>query len=211
MNGERVGVWSQPRAGSPSFQYDAGWVASPAARVLSLSLPFTPEQRTPHRGETVTYFFDNLLPDSDGIRARLQSRFATDSTGAFDLLTAIGRDCVGAVQLLPEGAPSQGYDRIEAEPLDDAGVEQAIGAALSGGRVLGPRQMRRSSVSPSPAPRRRPRLLFHRNRWWPPKGLHPHHAHSEAAARAGRQPAGGHAGLRRERMALLPPDAGLRP
>lgn len=171
MNGERVGVWSQPRAGSPSFQYDAGWVASPAARVLSLSLPFAPGN-APHRGETVTYFFDNLLPDSDGIRARLQSRFATDSTGAFDLLTAIGRDCVGAVQLLPEGTPPQGYDRIEAEPLDDTGVEQAIGAALSGGRVLGQADGEEFRISIAGA-QEKTALLFHRNRWCRPKGSTP--------------------------------------
>ena len=30
MNGERVGVWSQPRVGAPSFQYDPPWVASEA-------------------------------------------------------------------------------------------------------------------------------------------------------------------------------------
>jgi len=171
MNGERVGVWSQPRAGSPSFQYDPAWVSSGAARVLSLSLPFAPGN-APHRGETVTHYFDNLLPDSDGIRARLQAKFATDSTGAFDLLTAIGRDCVGAVQLLPEGTPPQGYDRIEAEPLDDAGVEQAIGAALSGGRVLGQADEEEFRISIAGA-QEKTALLFHRNRWCRPKGSTP--------------------------------------
>ncbi|MDI1251276.1 MAG: type II toxin-antitoxin system HipA family toxin [Lacunisphaera sp.] len=171
MNGARVGVWAQPRAGSPSFQYDPAWVSSEAARVLSLSLPFTPGN-APHRGETVTHFFDNLLPDSDGIRARLQAKFATDSTGAFDLLTAIGRDCVGAVQLLPEGAPPQGYDRVEAEPLDDAGVEQAIGAALTGGRVLGQADEDDFRISIAGA-QEKTALLYYRNRWCRPKGSTP--------------------------------------
>ena len=53
------------------------------------------------------------LPDSDDIRRRLASRFRTASTGAFDLLQAIGRDCVGAVQLLPEDDTPSGFDRIE--------------------------------------------------------------------------------------------------
>jgi serine/threonine-protein kinase HipA len=171
MNGERVGVWAQPRAGSPSFQYDADWVASPAARVLSLSLPFTPSN-APHRGETVTYFFDNLLPDSNGIRARLQSRFATDSTEAFELLTAIGRDCVGAIQLLPEDETPQGFNRVEAEPLDEAGVEQAINTALSGGRVLGQAHQDELRISMAGA-QEKTALLFHRNRWWRPKGTTP--------------------------------------
>lgn len=171
MNGARVGMWAQPRAGSPSFQYDPAWVSSEAARVLSLSLPFAPGN-APHRGETVTHFFDNLLPDSDGIRARLQAKFATNSTGAFDLLTAIGRDCVGAVQLLPDDTPPQGYDRIEAEPLDDAGVEQAIGAALSGGRVLGQADEEEFRISIAGA-QEKTALLFHRNRWCRPKGSTP--------------------------------------
>jgi serine/threonine-protein kinase HipA len=136
MNGERVGVWAQPRTGAPSFQYDPAWADAPAGRVLSLSLPFTPGN-TPHRGAVVTNFFDNLLPDSKGIRTRLQHRFGADTAGAFDLLAAVGRDCVGAVQLLPEGEPPAGFDRVEAEPLDEAGVERVIGATLSGGRTLG--------------------------------------------------------------------------
>jgi serine/threonine-protein kinase HipA len=171
MNGARVGVWAQPRSGSPSFQYDPAWVSSEAARVLSLSLPFAPGN-APHRGETVTYFFDNLLPDSDGIRARLQAKFATDSTGAFDLLTAIGRDCVGAVQLLPEDETPQGFDRVEAEPLDETGVEQAISAALSGGRVLGQADEDEFRISIAGA-QEKTALLFHRNCWWLPKGATP--------------------------------------
>jgi serine/threonine-protein kinase HipA len=43
------------------------------------------------------------------------------------------------VQLLPPGIRPTGFDRIEAEPLDDAGVEHAINASLSTGRVLGQR------------------------------------------------------------------------
>jgi serine/threonine-protein kinase HipA len=171
MNGARVGVWAQPRSGSPSFQYDPAWVSSEAARVLSLSLPFAPGN-APHRGETVTYFFDNLLPDSDGIRARLQAKFATDSTGAFDLLTAIGRDCVGAVQLLPEDETPQGFDRVEAEPLDETGVEQAISAALSGARVLGQADEDEFRISIAGA-QEKTALLFHRNCWWLPKGATP--------------------------------------
>lgn len=171
MNGERVGVWSQPRAGAPSFQYDTPWVTSGAGRALSLSLPFTPGN-APHRSDTVTHFFDNLLPDSEGIRARLQSRFATDSRSAFDLLTAVGRDCAGAVQLLPGGETPRGYDRIDADPLDEAGVEQAIGAALSGHRILGQAGEAEFRISLAGA-QEKTALLFHRNRWWRPKGATP--------------------------------------
>ena len=137
INGQTVGEWTV-REGEHRFQYAEEWTASPASRRLSLSLPITPGN-APQRGPVVQNYFDNLLPDSNAIRTRLQGKFATQSTDAFDLLSAIGRECVGAVQLLPPGVEPTGFDRIEAEALDDAGVERAINASLSTGRVLGQR------------------------------------------------------------------------
>ncbi len=130
MNGELVGVWSASRQGVPTFRYDALWTRSPAARALSLSLPITAGDNE-HRGDVVTNYFENLLPDSADIRKRLSSRFKTKSTQAFDLLTAIGRDCVGAVQILPEGVHPDGWNRIESEPLDEEHVERILRATTS--------------------------------------------------------------------------------
>ena len=170
MNGQRVGTWSVVR-GTHRLQYDAGWVDSLAGRGLSLSLPFTPGN-VAHRGDAVANYFDNLLPDSDAIRSRIRSRFATASTEAFDLLTAIGRDCVGAVQLLPDGETPTGFERIDAEPLTDAEVEQAIAASLSGGRVLGQPKADEFRISLAGA-QEKTALLFHRGKWCRPLGATP--------------------------------------
>ncbi len=134
-NGERVGTWSVA-GGEHRLQYGPGWIASPAARPLSLSLPFTPGNAA-HRGDAVRNYFDNLLPDSDAIRERMADRFTQGSTETFQLLAALGRDCVGAVQLLPAGAFPQGFDRIDCVRLDERGVEHAIDAAVSGTLALG--------------------------------------------------------------------------
>ena len=134
-NGQRVGEWSTV-GNEHRFRYADEWLASPMVRRLSLSLPLTPGNAV-HRGTVVENFFDNLLPDNDSIRRRLQGKFATAGTDPFSLLSAIGRDCVGAIQLLPPGAEPVGFDRIDAHPLNDAGVEQLIDASLSAGRVLG--------------------------------------------------------------------------
>jgi serine/threonine-protein kinase HipA len=134
MNGELVGVWSSTRAGVPSFTYEPAWVRSPHARALSLSLPITAAGAI--RGEVVESYFDNLLPDSADIRKRLTSRFKAKSTHAFDLLTAIGRDCVGAVQLLPPSLEPVGWNRIHSEPLTEEAVERIL-LSVTSPSVLG--------------------------------------------------------------------------
>jgi len=169
-NGELVGHWSV--AGSEHhFQYAEAWLSSPSSRQLSLSLPFMPGN-LPHRGEVVHNFFDNLLPDSDAIRRRLRDKFATGGTAAFELLAAVGRDCVGAVQLLPPGQEPEGFDRIEAQPLDEAGVEQAIDNAVTAGRVLGQQQEDDFRISIAGA-QEKTALLRHQGQWCRPLGATP--------------------------------------
>ena len=97
MNGILIGEWRILPHGAMEFQYAQTWLDNRVARrPLSLSLPL-PIEDMPLRGPAVANYFDNLLPDSAAIRRRLQSRFHTESQEAFDLLAAIGRDCVGAV------------------------------------------------------------------------------------------------------------------
>lgn len=116
MNGEPVGVWRTSRQGTPELLYHREWLESPHARPLSLSLPLLPGNE-PHRGDHVAAWFDNLLPESAAIRDRIRLRFGTHSTNAFHLLSAIGRDCVGAVQIVPEGSDPGDVRRIAAEPI----------------------------------------------------------------------------------------------
>ncbi|EDY86133.1 HipA protein, DNA binding regulator [gamma proteobacterium HTCC5015] len=98
MNGRRVGVLRKAQSGALSFQYDASWLDHEGARAISLSLPL---RSSAFKGQSVYAFFDNLLPDVDAIRRRIQARTGAASHQPFDLLAAMGRDCVGAVQLLP--------------------------------------------------------------------------------------------------------------
>ncbi|MCK7499861.1 MAG: HipA domain-containing protein [Comamonadaceae bacterium] len=129
MNGVPVGVWTTLRTGTPVLRYLDSWAQAEEGRALSLSLPFTAGLE--HRGDAVTHYFENLLPDSAEIRRRLRRRTHARSDEAFDLLAAIGRDCVGAVQLLPPGTEPEGWNRIDAEPLTDRDVEVLLGAVTS--------------------------------------------------------------------------------
>lgn len=125
MNGARVGTWSQSPQAADALQYDAGWVGSDQGRPLSLSLPFTPGNAA-HRGAAVRAYFENLLPDSQRIRERLARRFGTGSTAAFELLAEIGRDCVGALEILPEPAEPAAPSSPQAEPLSEAQVARVL-------------------------------------------------------------------------------------
>jgi len=99
-NGDYVGRWTVNANGNAELQYDVAWRSSPRGRPISLSLPFNLHNEA-LRGASVSHYFEGLLPDSDIIRKRVAARFKTGSIDAFDLLAAIGRDCVGALQLVP--------------------------------------------------------------------------------------------------------------
>ena len=129
MNGDLVGTWTTRRSGTSNFRYEQTWAELPRARALSLSLPLTADLEV--RGSVVDYFFDNLLPDSVDIRRRIRERFKVRSTGAFDLLEAIGRDCVGAVQLLPTDREPSGWNQINVQALTDNDVERALRAVTA--------------------------------------------------------------------------------
>lgn len=129
MNGLPVGVWTTLRTGTPVLRYQDTWAHAPEGRALSLSLPFTADLE--HRGDAVTNYFENLLPDSADIRRRLRRRFHARSGEAFDLLHAIGRDCVGAVQLLPAGMQPAGWNRVDAERLTEGDVEALLQTVTS--------------------------------------------------------------------------------
>ncbi len=124
MNGELVGVWSRTRTGGHRLTYEETWLHSPRRRSLSLSLPIGPSRQV--TGAAVSSYFENLLPENDNIRRRLSARFRTRTTEAFELLTAIGRDCVGAVQLLPPKMAPEGYDRVDGVPVNDTEVERLL-------------------------------------------------------------------------------------
>lgn len=124
MNGVLVGQWSVGRTGRHVFEYHPAWRSHIRSRPLSLSLPLTLDGRL--EGAVVENYFDNLLPDNDAIRKRLSARFRIRQPDTFSLLHAIGRDCVGAVQLLPLDAPAPDVRRVDHEPLTNKQVEALL-------------------------------------------------------------------------------------
>jgi len=129
LNGNLVGNWKINSTGIHEFSYEKSWFNSPGVRPLSLSMPLVGSST--YKGQIVESYFDNLLPDSTEIRKRVQSRFGTASISTFDLLDEIGRDCVGAVQLLPvETSPGDIY-KIESNPVTDLEIEKILVGVVS--------------------------------------------------------------------------------
>jgi len=126
MNGEWVGTWRVGRTGYHRLDYAPSWRVSARSRPLSLSLPFTADNRL--EGDAVRNYFDNLLPDSDVIRKRIGAQFRTKGTDTLTLLQAVGRDCVGAVQLLPPGVTPEGFDALRYEVLTSEQIEKHLAA-----------------------------------------------------------------------------------
>ena len=172
MNGEFVGTWSvQPHVGEV-LQYSDTWVASPNGRPLSLSLPFTPGN-PPHRGEAVRTYFENLLPDSKEIRERVARRYQADSTNAFALLTEVGRDCVGALQVVPGTAAPEGVQEVNAIPMSDAEIAQLLRntvAPIPLGRDAAADDDFRISIAGA---QEKTAMLWYDGRWCRPHGATP--------------------------------------
>ncbi len=170
MNGELVGDWRRPASGGQEFLYAATWLASPAARPISLSMPLRPSAEPYRNG--VEAFFDNLLPDNRQIRQRIQRRFRTGSTGPFDLLQEIGRDCVGALQLLPAGDATPDVRHITGERLTTDGVAKLLTGSLEStfNREAESEDAFRISLAGA---QEKTALLWHKGKWFRPTGTTP--------------------------------------
>lgn len=170
MNGELVGYW-RIKSGVDELEYAEDWLANPRGRPLSLSLPFTPGNQV-IKGEQVSFYFDNLLPDSRDIRERLARRFNTTSVKVFDLLVELGRDCVGAIQLLPEGREPKNIQRIQYKPLSDSQVSALLGSVVNSsslGQMNDGSELRISLAGAQ----EKTALLWHNGQWCEPLGETP--------------------------------------
>jgi serine/threonine-protein kinase HipA len=135
-----------------------------------MSLPFTGDVAL--KGDRVRNFFDNLLPDSETVRLRLATRFKTESAETFDLLQAIGRDCVGAVQLLGENESPIDVQSILGTPLSESEIESLLVQTTRSGPMgnLDDQDDLRISLAGA---QEKTALLWHQGQWMRPHGVTP--------------------------------------
>ncbi len=166
MNGYEVGEYIQRKGGMQEFVYSDSWQELKSAIPLSLSLPLTDKK---HKGDSVYNYFENLLPDSKDIRKRIQARFGAKTDKPFDLLSLIGKDCVGAIQLISEQADVD-VKNISGTPLN----ENEIAKELKNYETL-PLGMSKDNefrISLAGA-QEKTALLWHDEKWQRPTGATP--------------------------------------
>jgi len=170
MNGEYVGYWGK-KGGIEELQYDESWIENERGRPLSLSLPFTPGNQK-YRGDSVKFYFDNLLPDSNDIRERLAQKFDSRSVSPFDLLAELGRDCVGAIQLLPPEEMPTDIESIRCKILSEKGVANILRRTVSRNHFGYDDTGGELRISLAGA-QEKIALLWHKNQWCEPVGSTP--------------------------------------
>ncbi len=164
MNGYRVGTFTKTTSGAHQFQYHESWLAQPGSRPISLSMPL---RHQAYRGDEAYNFFDNLLPDNTEVRNRVVARYQAASTQPFDLLSCIGQDSVGALQLVTEGHDVPDVRRIDYKALSDDELEQILTSYKSGIPLGMVREQEEFRISIAGA-QEKTALLYIDGRWYLP-------------------------------------------
>jgi serine/threonine-protein kinase HipA len=167
LNGERVGILARDAQVGMEFTYDPEWLGSAESIPVSQSLPL---RETPYRGAPVEAYFDNLLPDNEDIRRRIAERMATEGRGTMDLLAAIGRDCIGALQFIPEGERAGKHGPVQGEPLSERDIANILRNLKSAPLGLDRETEFRISIAGA---QEKTALLWWDDRWHRPKGMTP--------------------------------------
>ena len=167
MNGRLVGTLARASNGILRFQYDQSWLDDTEATPISLSLPLSAD---PHAGDTISSFFDNLLPDHETIRKRMQVALGAPSTQVFDLLASAGADCVGALQLF-SAARMPNVRIVKATPVSHAEIAAILRDYRSNPLGMTPKKDGfRISIAGA---QEKTAFLWYQDRWQRPQGPTP--------------------------------------
>jgi len=95
-----VGTLHQDQEGRICFTYSREWPVSPDSFPVSQSLPLSGDYE---QGTVDHRFFANLLPEA-AARETICRGLGISRDNDFELLAAIGGECAGALQIVPENS-----------------------------------------------------------------------------------------------------------
>src|SRR6478752_2138863 len=164
LNGRLVGRLRRESSGATDFVYDKGWLGWDNAIPVSMSLPLREDR---YIGDPVLAVFENLLPDNDDIRRRLAERAKAEGSDAYSLLAAVGRDCIGALQFLPDGVAVGQTGVIDARPASDEEIAEIVSDLARSPLGVGEDQEFRISLAGA---QEKTALLYWDGKWQVPHG-----------------------------------------
>ena len=164
LNARLVGRLRRLASGAIDFRYDQTWLDWKHALPISTSLPLREDR---YGGDPVLAVVDNLLPDNERVRRLVAERVKAEGPDAYSLLTRVGRDCVGALQFLPEGQEPGSAGALESRAVDDneiAGIVRGLAGAPLGVDADGEFRISIAGAQEKTA------LLYWKDRWHIPHG-----------------------------------------
>jgi serine/threonine-protein kinase HipA len=164
LNSRLVGRLRRQTSGAIDFQYDPDWLSWEHALPVSLSLPLREDR---YSGDPIIAVFDNLLPDNEPIRRRIAERVHADGYDAYSLLAKVGRDCVGALQFLPDGAEPGPAGMVEGRAVGLDYIAGKIGNLAA--TPLGVDEDEEFRISLAGA-QEKTAFLYWKNKWHVPHG-----------------------------------------
>lgn len=164
LNSRHVGVLRRESTGAIEFHYAEDWLDWEKTFPISLSLPLREDR---YVGAPVINVFDNLLPDSDTIRKRIAERVGAGGTDAYSLLSALGHDCVGALQFLPDNMDPGQAGATDGEAITDADIAAIVNNLSAAPLGMGEDDNFRISIAGA---QEKTALLRIEGRWFKPSG-----------------------------------------
>jgi serine/threonine-protein kinase HipA len=164
INGRLAGMLRRESSGAIDFRYDPQWLAWESTFPISLSLPLREDR---YIGAPVIAVFDNLLPDSDAIRRRIAERVGANGTDPYSMLAALGHDCVGALQFLPQSVDPGPAGKIDGKPVTKSDVAAIIRNLATAPLGMGEDDDFRISIAGA---QEKTALLRRDGKWYKPTG-----------------------------------------
>jgi serine/threonine-protein kinase HipA len=164
LNSRLVGLVRRQTSGAISFQYDQSWLEWNSAMPVSLSLPLREQT---YLGAPVLAVFENLLPDNDTLRRQIAARAHAGGTDAYSLLGAIGHDCVGALQFLPQDSEPTPAGVIDAVPVTENQITTILDNLATAPLGITEDESFRISIAGA---QEKTALLRWKGRWCKPRG-----------------------------------------
>ncbi len=164
LNSRLIGQLRRDISGAISFQYHPSWLDWEFVLPVSLSLPLRAQA---YSGAPVLAVFDNLLPDNNHLRRQIAARTHAEGTDAYSLLGAIGHDCVGALQFLPQNVEPGPAGAVEGEPISNESIALIIKNLATAPLGITEDESFRISIAGA---QEKTAFLYRDGKWYKPRG-----------------------------------------